>query len=42
MGPRPKDGPVLGYRGERIKAGERAADSTREVIDNRNRVILGK
>jgi DNA-binding HxlR family transcriptional regulator len=42
MGPRAKDGPVLGYRGVRLKPGVRAADSTREVIDNRNRVILGK
>jgi hypothetical protein len=33
---------VLGYRGARLKPGERAADSTRAVIDNRNRVILGK
>jgi DNA-binding HxlR family transcriptional regulator len=40
MGPRAKDGTVLDYRQVRLKPGTRAAEETRHMIVNRNRVIL--
>lgn len=41
MGPRSEGGPVLGFRDIRLEATDLAADSTRDVVASRNRIILG-